>query len=258
MSTIRFLERPILFSGPMVRALLAGTKTQTRRRVKDRRIEWTAGEGDDRNDPRNYGFEMDCGDWAKLKASTDRRDGEEQIPCPYGQPGDRLWVREQVIDIDGRAYYADDLRVVYNSGKPAVWLWRVRSLSPRYLPRWASRLSLAITDVRVQRLQELSEDDAIAEGVQRNVHGDGSWSPEDGWIDYAGDDECHPAQSARESFSTLWESIYGPGSWGANPWVWAVTFQQTDQTQEKSDEIRRMRIPRAARRREVRTTKDTP
>ena len=93
-----------------------------------------------------------------------------------------------------------------------------------HMPRWASRITLEITDIRVERLQEISEDDAKAEGVEPWVIGDG-WReyglPPD--VEAAG---THPLRSARDSFASLWESINGPGSWKANPWVWVIEFRR--------------------------------
>jgi hypothetical protein len=192
-------DRPILFSAPMVRAILAGTKTQTRRVAKGVHIvhEHT-GEA-----------------LAQLDSAGPR------IPCPYGQPGDRLWVREAHLIVGGAD--SKNPRVVYaatNDG-PDAWLspvWRPSI----HMPRWASRITLEITSVRVERLQAISEADARAEGVEYDP-GEG------GTFHVSGLGHCC-SDSAADSFRKLWESINGAESWGANPWVWAITFKRIEST----------------------------
>lgn len=182
-------ERPILFSGPMVRAILDGTKTQTRRVVKPQP---TAG-----FDP--YGSPM---------YATPA--GPRIIPCPYGIPGDRLWGRETfaqgVEGCDGGISYRADHADPKGDGPAHPMKWRPSI----FMPRAASRILMEITDVRVQRLQEISEDDARAEGCAPVVNDDGSV-------------DCG---TRKTTFSLLWESINGAGSWHANPWVWAITFRR--------------------------------
>jgi hypothetical protein len=169
--------RPILFNGAMVRALLAGTKTQTRRVAKGLALEWLS-----------EGFEP--------AFVADDANGL----CPYGHPGDRLWVRETWRPVNEvHADYAAD----YNAsdlGSLGPWKPSI------HMPRWASRITLEIVSVRVERLQDISEGDAIAEGVG----GDVTVTP------------CFSVDRYRE----LWESINGPGSWEANPWVWVVEFKR--------------------------------
>lgn len=198
-------ERPILFSGPMVRALLDGRKTQTRRIVKldvpadaDEVFFWS-GEELRRKGWRNV---SEPGLWARRNG----RDGYISFigRCPYGVPGDQLWVRETWCRADtpsGFAYCADT---------PAGSDQRGMGWRPSiHMPRIASRLTLEIADVRVERLQAISEADAEAEGVQ-----DPSLVPILGafW-------------SSRDGYARLWEHINGKGSWAANPWVWAVSFR---------------------------------
>lgn len=223
----------ILFSAPMVNALLAGRKKATRRVVK--------GAID-----RNFGCAMAP---SEIAAEVNDRDFTN---CPYGAPGDLLWVREtwQYADWteDGEPfirYRADDERRLITTS-PEEWgeklsdIWANLSEPENYLidgraadrrwrpsihmPRWASRLTLRITDVRVQRLQEISEEDAIAEGVEGAFVEDGRY-----WRNYALSDEeaaCSPMLvSPIHSFKSLWESIYGPESWHDDPWVWALTFE---------------------------------
>lgn len=197
---------PIIFSATMIRALLAGQKTQTRRIVKPR-------DGLDALAMHQFGR------------------------CPYGQPGDLLWVKETFQPVltpyfdppdsewaTGKGYQvlymATDKAVVYVDRDDNVTERRKPSI---HMPRWASRLTLRITEVRVQRVQDISEDDARAEGIEV-VGGPYSCNPYRNYrIGKAGEMNMHCSAPTR-SFMTLWESIYGPGSWDANPWVWALTF----------------------------------
>jgi len=182
-------ERPILFSAPMVRALLAGTKTQTRRAIKVPSVApWTQHED---------------GYWSGA--------GTGLIRCPYGQPGDRLWVRETWCDdwkeSRGIVYRADGDLVAEMFDAGCTWRPSI------HMPRELSRITLEITDVRVERLQEISEADAKAEGV---------YPPPAG----TDDDGAHfDAGSYRDGFRSIWESIHGPGAWDANPWVWVLEFR---------------------------------
>jgi len=188
-TTIR--ERPILFSGPMVRAILEGRKTMTRRIVK--------------HPPFESNDEGLLTEWAI-----------GNIKCPYGQPGDRLWVRETWINYplaghdgcSGPIYRADvDLNDKCASGhggwKPSI-----------FMPRWASRINLEITDIKVERLREISEEDAKNEGVECNYVGHMPASDNMGMY--------------RFWFKDLWDHInkkrgYG---WDVNPYVWVVSFKR--------------------------------
>jgi hypothetical protein len=217
-------DRPILFSGPMVRALLDGSKTQTRRVVKWR--------GPD------VGLNMQfsglrairdrAGMWAlesDTRTSVEVR--TDVTPCPYGLAGDRLWVRETWAPNDGSAggylYRADQSGA---SGfhqadlKTGVWTHSVSRWRPSiHMPRAASRINLEITGVRVERLQAISEADALAEGVAR-CEGDTDYFEVDGGC---------VGLNARESYSRLWNAINGAGSVEANPWVWVVEFKRATQ-----------------------------
>jgi len=134
------MERPILFSGPMIRAILAGRKTQTRRVAKLT----GAGRVKEAGSHRNWHL----------------ADPDAVKACPYGTPGDRLWVRETFCDTGCQ-------RAVYRADT-AVENWKYRIWRPSiYMPRWASRITLEITDVRLERLQDISEADAAAEGVEQ-------------------------------------------------------------------------------------------
>ncbi len=195
-------DRPILFSGPMVRALLDGRKRQTRRIVKldvpvdSHEVFFWSGEALRRAGWTNV---SEPGLWARRNG----RDGYIQHVgrCPYGVPGDRLWVKE--THLGGSPGVAN---VIYRAdGEVPGVRWRPSI----HMPRRASRLTLVLTDIRVERLQDISEADAEAEGVQ-----DPSLVPILGafW-------------SSRDGYARLWNHINGKGSWEANPWVWAVTFE---------------------------------
>lgn len=193
------MERPIMFSAPMVRAILAGTKTQTRRVLKQVQI-------------RSAG--MPEPEWRSVHTL-----------CPYGQPGDRLWVRES-----WRAFAAFNRTPPRDITAGPVWHearddvafhpTAYGTLRPSiHMPRWASRITLEVTGVRVERLQDISEADAIAEGIEHAaVPG---W-----WRLYGRDTSGDMDRSPRVSYHSLWESINGPGSWDANPWVWVVEFKR--------------------------------
>lgn len=188
--------RPILFSAPMIRALLDGRKTQTRRIVKL--------PDDGVSTEMIDGWPHACN---HLGLWFDRND--------YGRPGDLLWVREMFGD---RAWYSDlglinKNRFYYAAdGKRNEWKYKPSI----HMPRIASRLTLEITDVRVQRLQEINENDAIAEGIERLDYG---------WQVYDESNNQKPFASPISSYASLWRSINGVGSWDVNPWVWALTFK---------------------------------
>lgn len=206
-------ERPILFQGSMVRAILEGRKTQTRRVVKPSLYVW---EGQSETDCENI-------------QQSDPRFGEaclKWVRCPYGIPGDRLWVRETFVlewpEMDRPEDEAEYRRwlvphyaateskpdlVDQNTEKPLGWRPSI------FMPRWACRLVLEVTEVRVQRVAEISEKDAKAEGVDAGGH---SISPDKLGVH-------------RGAFAYLWSSINGRESWDANPFVWAITFRRVPQ-----------------------------
>jgi hypothetical protein len=207
-------ERPILFLAPMVRAILEGRKTVTRRPVKA-----TKAHAD--------GFMMlDHGKgWRPYNAfgdfASDHEGMEYPIACPYGKPGDRLWARETCFINDYReASVPEQERANYDihyradgitdfEGEEELIRWRPSI----HMPRWASRILLEVTDVRVERLQDITEEQALAEGIKK--HSDGGYHVEDG---------KHYSDSPVESFACLWSSV--GGDWDANPWVWCVSFKR--------------------------------
>lgn len=224
-------ERPILFSGPMVRAMLEGRKTQTRRVVKCSHLDYGGAGGKDStewNDPAFWGYECENGEWVMLEATEK---GDHQLPCPYGVPGDRIWVRESFATVNPRAgcelnrrpefdgvrYMATWDKAHHGGWKPSI-----------HMPRWASRITLEVTGVRVERLQEISEEDAIAEGIERSEFGGWKHYPHEG--DYCA---CGDWKMPQNSFMSLWQSLdnYGPDSWAANPWVWVIEFKRLEERQ---------------------------
>lgn len=216
-------DRPILFSSPMILALLAGTKTQTRRLMKPQ-------PGAGAKDPYSWGEGPKPG-YVVFRGQL----GKPMNPWPYA-PGDRLWVREtwRPISLGDTAwdldvtYAADGDRRRIHDGQfgERDWSWPkaadTGNVSPLFMPRWASRLTLTVTEVRVQRLQEISEADAVAEGVIFNAD-----QPDDGRQRHCipmGGGEVIGGWTARDCYADLWKTLHGPSSWDANPWVVAVSF----------------------------------
>lgn len=187
------MERPILFSGPMVRAILAGAKWQTRRLVRDvggaELVRMQPGFKDGTTRPVfEYGGEV-----------FSRR-------CPFGEVGDLLWVRESFAgdDVCGFAYRADhpDLARFTGDGEQPSTAWKPSI----HMPRKASRILLRVREVRVECLHDISESDAVAEGVLTTVD--------------------HVVPTALGLFAERWDAMHapGPGAWSENPWVWVVSF----------------------------------
>lgn len=214
-------ERPILFSGPMVRAILEGRKRATRRVVKPQPV---VGDGGcwypepprkTAHRARHYANEAHL------------RKGLARDFCPYGLPGDRMWVRETwAPHADEAETFRSYQRMEMGSTRPDIFYRadggepHVNSWRPSiHMPRWASRLTLEVTEVRVQRLQEISEEDAKAEGIVPHM---GGWAVQDS-------DWRVGSPTPNVAFKFLWNSINGarPGcSWEFNPWVWAITFKR--------------------------------
>lgn len=206
-------ERPILFSAPMVEAILNRRKTQTRRIVKPQPLlEPIRGpeiyhpvvirDGMEEPGEPVFGIYDESGEWG--------------VKCPYGQPGDRIWVKEtwrtnkdydslKPSDLMATApirYEADGAFGSLVNWYPSEMLGRIRQSI--FMRRWMSRITLEITGIRVERLQEISPADAVAEGV--------GIFPK--------------SMSAQKRFREVWESINGPGSWETSPWVWVVEFMR--------------------------------
>lgn len=209
-------ERPILFQGDMVRALLDGSKTQTRRMCKPQPVADARFSG---------GYFIPGKGKGGVQISVEAP--YVGIACPYGKPGDRLWVREawRTLNVHDHvppreltgakvSYDASTLRT-----EPSIWWGKKRPSI--FMPRWASRITLEITDVRVERLQDISEADAEAEGCDR-LTWDGTQGPAD-LIDWPLKTVDRPWANG---YALLWESINGDDSWAANPWVWAVSFRR--------------------------------
>ncbi len=221
------MERPILFSSAMVRALLAGTKTQTRRIVKG--VPSWPHFGRDIMDWGLSGIhqmddagKLDGTDQWALDVQTEVDDYDRRlIRCPYGRPGDVLWVRETLRRAPDLWSFAADGAAVGWPGRQDLAGKKRDTVVSIHMPRTVCRLRLLITDVRVERLQDISEMDARAEGASECANG--WWF--DGKPEFAGSD-------ARGAYYCLWNHINGPGAWAANPWVWAVSFERLATTQE--------------------------
>ncbi|HDX8789479.1 TPA: morphogenetic protein [Klebsiella michiganensis] len=208
------IERGMIFNGEMVRAILDGRKTQTRRPVKFPVHD------------KNFGCELAGNELAgELSAGN-------YLNSAFGKPGDRIWVRETFCPVDDTQYGGEkwvDYRATpkFEASHPAGWdcapndaealKWRPSI----HMPRWASRILLEITGVRVERLNAISEENAASEGVAQ-FRG-GFWKHyQPGWTQHQ--------LSARGSFVTLWKSIYDEESWQSNPWVWVIEFKRCGST----------------------------
>jgi hypothetical protein len=222
-------ERPILFSGPMVRALLEGRKTQTRRLIKPQ----------PKKDPMTGDFVLML---SPHHGVTGLRSWLEA--CPYGQPGERLWVKEAAYiakpnfgdpqfdthkDNEGRGRVVDYAATMDADAVRCAEDFGVKKTPSIHMPRWASRLLLEVVEVRAERLQDITEADAIAEGARHfpdlpslSRYGqDPRWS----FFDATSVDQC--LGSARHAFGNAWNKINGArADWDANPWVWAISFKR--------------------------------
>lgn len=204
-------EHPIPFSAPMVRAILGGAKTQTRRVIKPQP------EYAQRNGRLLRLEDIDPALWpAAIKRLL--------LDCPHGQPGDRLWVRESLrrtVQLS-LACYAEDNSAVMRDGEWAEWEWQRPTLPSIHMPRWASRLTLEIESVRAERLWDISEADARAEGCETRME----WMPIPGEAVWEPDYEV----TARDDFKQLWDSINAKRGlgWDVNPWVWVITFRKLE------------------------------
>jgi len=221
-------DYPMIYSAPMVRALRDGIKTQTRRVIK-----WQG--------PKGYPHSFD-------HARIDNPAGVQRLLVPFhhpdeptdwndcvmhrhyglAEPGDRLWVKEDLIcetlDLGGAdrcvdvVCYAEDGTPAAYNGWYAAWPWKREKLNARFMPRRFSRITLTVTEVRPQRLQDIIEDDAKAEGVESGQTSRGLM-----WKAYDESPNCW-VDTARISFTRLWNSIHGPDAWERNDWVWAYSL----------------------------------
>lgn len=221
-------ERPILFKGAMVRAILEGRKTQTRRVVKPVGndggfVILDYGKG-------GWPYRSDDGDSAMhtVKRSGKLYLDESPHASPYGQPGDRLWVRETW------AYHVQAIGSVCDEDGPFVY--RADSMADQHrlcdkwtpsihMPRFASRITLEITSVRVERLNNISEADAVAEGIEHDENYPPLWKRGD----LRGDQNTVKVTAfPKLAYRSIWEAINGADSWQANPWVWVVEFKKLE------------------------------
>ena len=252
-------ERPILFNGTMVRAILSGAKTATRRPVvpmAGRQRQWLTPALLTQS-PHLTMCRLSEADGGDLGAQMEHPKGGPLgwVRCPLGAPGDRLWVRESWCAADTMYYEHDQSppRVVgyladrsalsfedaFDGRKPRVipafdreqWNWkRLRGRPSIHMPRWASRLSLDVVSVGVERVQDIDDEGATREGIQ--------WWSKDGALrkhapaDDEGDGPMWPwrdcPRSPRDAFARLWSEVYGASSWAMNPWVWRVEFTRVE------------------------------
>lgn len=219
-------ERPVLFSAPMIVALLRALdpKTQTRRIVTPQ-------------PPTDFDFVACPGGDFWWSNGDDDNPQSHHIRCPYGQPGDRLWVKEtwktrrewdgrkptdipldegEQADLD----YARQQHITYATADDGAVKLTGKTRPCLFMRRWMSRITLEITAVRVERLQDITEEDAKAEGIFQ--FGDLGFYG----YDKQGTPGPHCCDTARDTYQALWESINGKGSWAENPWVWVLEFKK--------------------------------
>lgn len=216
-------ERPILFSAPMVRAILDGRKTVTRRVVDEARMFAKVGDflpwftSSYKYDPHLAKRVAEFQGWTRVG--------------PYGAPGDRLWVKETWhpcarigfdVEVEYRADESSKTRRWNGDGDMDAMIARDAWRPSIFMPRWASRISLDVISVSVERLHDITEADARAEGIycDESQHNRG-WH-------VSGDNTRHNAPT--HAFRALWTAINGPESWAENPWVWRVEFRRREET----------------------------
>lgn len=198
-------QRPILFSTPMVKAIMTGAKTQTRRTIKEAIVP---------------GWEfvklIESPASVVLRHKITRR--IKTIDCPYGVPGDIIWVRETIAKCsDGTFLYkANGCKPIPpNKWKPSI-----------HMPKDAVRIWLRVVRVRTERLQDITSEDALYEGVYYHPRLDKL--KDYCAVEYASVDIKHPFDDPADSFRSLWWSINGQASWNSNPWVWVVEFEKIE------------------------------
>lgn len=196
-------ERGMIFNGEMVLAILDGRKTQTRRPIKWKQTRFTEiGEREDGSKwPWSEDAEHACDFWH---------------PCPFGAVGDRIWVRETWNKYGGLLTYRADHDWIDDMRKETVCT--AKWVPSIHMPRWASRILLEITDVRVERLNSISQEDAQAEGLELT-----GWRPT-----YSDPDSGGEVMTPYDNFAELWSSIYGEEGWKSNPWVWVIEFKRVE------------------------------
>lgn len=214
--------RGMIFNSEMVRAILDGRKTQTRRIMKIQPEHSGLGLRrviDSKNGSDDGKYFWSSSDACGLKARS------KSFACPFGAVGDRIWVRETWAEAGAsapdlklyRANYPEHVPSIYENVPPAE---EIRWTPSIHMPRWASRILLEITDVRVERLNAISEEDARAEGI---IDG--------GCLNCGETEPCgcaNPEPDATDAFAYLWQSIYGQENWNANPWVWVIEFKRVE------------------------------
>ncbi|HBC7359392.1 TPA: hypothetical protein KE230_000222 [Klebsiella oxytoca] len=225
-------ERGMIFNGEMVRALLDDRKTQTRRPIKWKQTRFTEiGEREDGSKwPWSEDAEHACDFWH---------------PCPFGAVGDRIWVKETFAALEPGSYeqvkpqegHCQDLRYAATDrlAKSDADIRGYKWVPSIHMPRWASRILLEITDVRVERLNAISEEDAIAEGMQGVIcpccKGDSEYSTSQydaETLAVVDEIPCRACESNRSKFFTLWDSIYGYGQHCIGEWVWVIEFKRVE------------------------------
>ncbi|HCM6827897.1 TPA: hypothetical protein N3073_004864 [Klebsiella quasipneumoniae subsp. quasipneumoniae] len=224
-------ERGMIFNAEMVRAILEGRKTQTRRIMKVQPESNRLGlllitDSTKHSDIGKY-------HWAESNA-TGNHVRSKFFLCPFGAVGDRIWVREAFspapLEMQSAPPRKTMWNIAYRDGvqmdklAPAEYnptIYNYERWTPSiHMPRWASRILLEITDVRVERLNAISEEDARAEGI---IDG--------GCLNCGEPEPCgcaNPEPDATDAFAYLWQSIYGQESWNANPWVWVISFKRVE------------------------------
>ncbi|HBX8254863.1 hypothetical protein [Klebsiella pneumoniae] len=211
-------ERGMIFNAEMVRAILDGRKTQTRRIMKVQPKPSKSRPGDFWFSSKKLESMVHVSDLAPGNSPiADYHLFIQEHCCPFGAVGDRIWVRETWAryNIDQNSH-----DIAYRATTPADWPEEGRWRPSIHMPRWASRILLEITDVRVERLNAISEEDARAEGI---IDG--------GCLNCGEPEPCgcaNPEPDATDAFAYLWQSIYGQENWNANPWVWVIEFERVE------------------------------
>lgn len=224
-------ERGMIFNGEMVRAILDGRKTQTRRLMKIQPKPCNHSNWPEHSPITQWKSDSTgwyCGVCAN-GISIDHRQRAKAIVCPFGAIGDRIWVRETWAEAGAGAPELKLYRANYPAHVPPHYenvppVEEIRWTPSIHMPRWASRILLEITDVRVERLNSISQADAIAEGAPPSHPSIDAVSRQFGFPDFS-----------RSWFGQTWQSIYGDDSWKANPWVWAITFRRIEGDDHATD-----------------------